>query len=304
MKGLVTKGIGGFYYIYAKDLKSNSVDGNKENTYRCRGKKSLKDKGLTLTVGDYIEFDLVEDGIDGDGSISKIYPRKNIFIRPPIANVDRFLIVSSCDHPKINFPLLDKFIITAEVNNTDPILCFNKCELLDEEEKAKIEKSYGKFYTIIFISCKENIGIDKLKTLIKQGEVLALAGASGVGKSTLINRLIPNANMETGKISEKSNRGKHTTRHVEMFPFGKGWIFDTPGFTSFNILEVEDMELSKYYPEIFEYSSQCKFDNCKHIKEPKCAVKDAVNEGLISKLRYNSYLQNIEELQRKDKYNG
>lgn len=308
MIGLVTKGIGGFYYIYSG-----------EKVYRCKGEKKIKDQKQVLMVGDKVEFQL-SDFKGSDGSIFKILTRKNSFIRPPISNVDIFLIFASSKNPNINWNLLDKFIIMAEMNEVVPVLCFSKMDIADEDFKEKVLDIYGKNYDIIFLNknynenkAEEDKGsnlreepydkdeLDKLKTIIKD-KTAALAGPSGVGKSTLLNRIIPFAKAQTGEIGKKSSKGKHTTRHAEMFRFGEGWIFDTPGFTSFNILECKGNELQKYYPEIAKFENHCKFNNCKHLSEPGCKVIEALKEEKISKSRYESYKNNLLEIERKVRY--
>lgn len=295
-EGTIIKGIGGFYYIYREG-----------DVYRAKGRGAIKNKGMTLMVGDRVEFEpaVLAEGREGDGTVERILKRRNSFIRPPIANVDVFIIVSALAKPKINYQLVDKFIIMAIKNNAMPVLCFNKKDLVTEEEIDEVKAVYGGENPTIFLSGKslscEDISI--LKGYIK-GRTVAFAGPSGVGKSTLINALLPKADIKTGDISRKTQRGKHTTRHVEIFPVENGgMIVDTPGFTSFDILEAEEDALDEYYPDIIKYKGQCRFDNCKHHKEPECAVVEAVNRGDIHPLRYKSYIDNLEEIRKKRKKN-
>ncbi len=288
MKGLIIKGIGGFYYVKT----ANGI-------FQAKGRGIFKKRGLTLAVGDQVDIEVLEDG---NAVINSVEERKNQFIRPPIVNVDNFVVVFAIKNPKPNFSIVDKFLIMAEQHGIQPIICVNKSDLADDEERKEIEAIYKDIYPVIFVSGKTGEGIDALKKEIGTHKI-AFAGPSGVGKSTITNKIIPEANMETGDISSKTNRGKHTTRHVEIFETAEGgMVFDTPGFTSFDILEADEAELMDYYPEIAELKGQCKFDNCFHLKEPLCRVREAVEEGKIHKVRYESYVANMEELKKKKKY--
>ncbi len=288
MKGLIIKGIGGFYYVKTA-----------EGVYQAKGRGIFKKDGITLAVGDYVDLEVLPDG---DGVINSIEERKNHFIRPPIANVDCFIVVFAAAKPKPNFTVIDKFLIMAEQNGIDPILCINKSDLVSEDALKEIQSIYEPVYPVITASGKTGMGIDQLLRHI-EGRKVAFAGPSGVGKSTITNMIVPEANMETGTVSQKTARGRHTTRHVEIFEaLGGGLVFDTPGFTSFDILEAEEDDLADYYPEIAAYKGQCKFDNCRHKSEPGCRVLEAVREGRIHKVRYESYIMNLEEIRRRKKY--
>ncbi|MEG0923948.1 MAG: ribosome small subunit-dependent GTPase A [Anaerovoracaceae bacterium] len=288
MRGLIIKGIGGFYYV----LTDHGI-------IQTKGRGILKNKKITLAVGDFVNMEILDDG---DGVINSIEPRRNHFLRPPIANVDCFVVVLSATKPKPNFSIIDKFLIMAEMNDTEAIVCVNKCDLVTQEEKEEILSIYGEIYDTIFVSGKTGVGLDQLENHIS-GKKVAFAGPSGVGKSTIINRLIPEAMMETGEVSDKTKRGKHTTRHVEIFQLESGgMIFDTPGFTSFEILEAEEDDLMEYYPDIAKYKGMCKYDNCRHLKEPECKVIEAVTQGKIHQMRYSSYVANMEEIRNKKKY--
>lgn len=288
MKGLIMKGIGGFYYVKTAD-----------GIYQTRGRGIFKKQGVTLAVGDNVEIEILPDG---DGVINEILPRKNQFIRPPIVNVDCFVVIFAAKKPKPNFQVVDRFLIMAERCSMEAVICVNKCDLADEEELEQIKSVYGDIYPVLFVSGKTGQGIASLNTYIS-GKRAAFAGPSGVGKSTITNRIIPEANMETGSVSSKTSRGRHTTRHVEIFETEEGGlVFDTPGFTSFDILEAEEDELAGCYPEFAPYLGQCRFDNCRHRKEPDCAVRRAVEEGSISRIRYESYLANLEEISSRKKY--
>lgn len=287
MKGLIVKGIGGFYYVKTE-----------EGVIQTRGRGIFKKNGTTLMVGDNVDIEILADG---DGVINTIEKRKNVFERPPIANVDTFVIVFSVTKPKPNFDVIDKFLIMAENNNVEAILCMNKCDLGSVSVQSEIISRYEKSYPVIAVSGKTGKGMDRLLRSI-EGKRSALAGPSGVGKSTITNMIIPEAAMETGNISQKTSRGKHTTRHVEIFqlPYG-GMIYDTPGFTSFDITGVSCEDLDSLYPEIEALRGNCRFDDCRHLKEPDCAVRKAVEDGSLERARYESYVRNFEELKEKNR---
>lgn len=288
MRGLIIKGIGGFYYVKTA-----------EGVFQAKGRGIFKKEGITLAVGDVVDIEVLDDG---DAVINSIEARKNQFIRPPIANIDRFIVVFAATKPKPNFSIIDKFLIMAEQHHIEPVICVNKCDLAKPAAIEEIKAIYGGIYPIVFVSAATGDGIDALMPYI-QGNRVAFAGPSGVGKSTITNRIIPEANMETGNVSKKTARGKHTTRHVEIFEAeGGGFVFDTPGFTSFEILEAEEDNLSDFYPDLLKFKGQCRFDNCRHIKEPECCVRDAVDRGEIHPLRYASYLANMEEIKKRKKY--
>lgn len=289
MDGLIVKGIGGFYYV--KD--------NSGNVTQCRARGSFKNEGITPCVGDEVRFEILEDK---DGIVEEIYPRKNIFIRPPISNVDLIVIVIAATKPKPNMFIIDRFLVMAEKSNTDILLCINKVDGAKPKEIEKLKEIYGNIYDMVFTSGVTSEGTEELKEHLK-GKKTAFAGPSGVGKSTLINSLQPGFNLETGTISSKTKRGRHTTRHVEIFDmdFG-GMIYDTPGFTSFDILEASEDELQLFYPEIAKYKGQCKYDDCMHLKEPECKVIEALQRGEIHSSRYNSYKEQIEEIRNRKKY--
>ena len=298
MKGLIIKGIGGFYYVKTD-----------EGLFECKGRGSFKNKGIKLQVGDLVDISEVDlsaearkRGMDHEGVIESVYDRKNEFIRPPIVNVDTFAVTFAAKDPEPTFSLIDKFLVMAEMNDVEAILVMNKCDLADEKTRADYREIYEGLYDMTEVSAETGEGLDVLEEKIR-GKTIAFAGPSGVGKSTIINALIPQAEMETGEISKKTLRGRHTTRHVEIFETkGGGLVYDTPGFTSFEIMEAEEDDLMNYYPEFEKYRGKCYYDNCRHLKEPDCAVRDAVRAGEISKVRYLSYKSNMAEIKEKRKY--
>ncbi|MCQ2547923.1 MAG: ribosome small subunit-dependent GTPase A [Clostridia bacterium] len=293
---VVIKGIGGFYYV----LHEGEI-------IECKGKGAIKNQGILLKVGDRVELSFEDEHTP---TISKVLDRKNEFIRPPIANVDGLIIFMALDAPKPNFDLVDKLLIMAESNDLETLIIINKCELDNQEDLSFIKEAYEPYYKVIYTQKlfdeEENEGaIDEIKSFIKDKKV-ALAGSSGVGKSTLINRLKEDVSVETGNISEKNNRGRHTTRHVEIFTIDNGgMVYDTPGFSSFDIEAVGDIlakDLIKYYIDLEPYAKLCKFKDCSHIKEKDCMLRDAVRTGKVSKKRYLSYKSNYLNMIENEKY--
>lgn len=296
MQGLILKGIGGFYYVKTE-----------EGIVEAKGRGIFKKDSNKLAVGDMVELELLDEepeteGIGLKGIINDILPRKNSFIRPPIVNVDTFVITFAAKDPEPNFVLIDKFLIMAEMNDVEAIIVINKCDLADEDTVKEYRNIYDKVYKVIEVSSVNNQGLDELRKAIS-GKRASFAGPSGVGKSTIINSLIPDAEMETGNVSEKTKRGKHTTRHVEIFEAeGGGLVYDTPGFTSFEIMEADESNLQDFYPEIEKYKGKCYYDNCKHLKEPDCMVKAMVKAGEINRKRYESYKFILDEIKNSKKY--
>ena len=281
MLGLIVKGIAGFYYVR-----------NESSVYQCKARGIFKKESITPAVGDHVEFDAIDAE---EGVINTILPRRNHFIRPHIANVDCFLIVLAAAQPKPNLLILDKFLVTAEKADTPAVICINKIDLSTGAILRTIESIYAGIYPVIKVSCITGAGFDLIPEYIKDRKV-ALAGPSGVGKSTMINKLQSSLNLETGSVSAKTKRGRHITRHVELFEtdFG-GIIFDTPGFTSFDAFGAEAEELSECFPEMAEYMGKCRFDDCRHLREPGCAVLDAVEGRKIAASRYESYMKQMTE---------
>lgn len=288
MRGIIVKGIAGFYYVKVG-----------EQIYQCKARGIFKKDGIVPYVGDEVNIELIDDG---DAMINQIFPRKNIFSRPPIANVDCFVIVAAAAEPEPNFEVIDRFLVMAEKNHTDIVLCINKIDLVSQDKLRNIKEIYEDIYPMACLSGNSGVGIAGLTELLKDKKC-ALAGPSGAGKSTILNRLQSGLSVETGGISQKTKRGKHTTRHVEIFEmdFG-GMIFDTPGFTSFDILEADEDELHFLYPEIAKRVGGCRYDNCRHIKEPQCKIREAAESGEIHESRYRSYASQYKEIHERKKY--
>lgn len=292
MQGKIIKGIAGFYYVH--------VEGH--GVYECKAKGIFRKDHVKPLVGD----DVIVDVLDEEemlGNIRQILPRRSALVRPAVANVDQALIIFAIVKPNPNFNLLDRFLIRMERQKLPTIICFNKQDIASAQEKEALRHSYETCgYKVLFMSALENEGIEEVRKLLT-GKTTTVAGPSGVGKSSLINKLAPTANMETGDISVKIERGKHTTRHSEIIALGKGtYIVDTPGFTSLEISEITKEELGQYYPEFVQYEPYCKFSGCAHINEPSCGVKDAVAEGRISKVRYDNYKTLYQELKELKRY--
>ncbi|MGN0513188.1 MAG: ribosome small subunit-dependent GTPase A [Lachnospiraceae bacterium] len=292
MTGKIIKGIAGFYYVY------------KEGTglYECKAKGNFRNKKIKPLVGDNVEFDVIDEE-KLLGNIVDILPRSNSLLRPEVANVDQAVIIFAVSEPQPNFNLLTRFLIRMEMEHVDTIICFNKDELVTDEEKERLRDIYaGSGYRIVFTSTYENHGIDELRKMML-GKTTVLAGPSGVGKSSTINMIYPHALMETGTISDKIKRGRHTTRHSELFHVQNDtFILDTPGFTSLYLDEFEKEELRFYFNEFSEYEGKCRFNGCLHVNEPDCAVKKAVLDGKINKIRYENYLEIFDELKNIRRY--
>lgn len=288
IKGKILKGVGSFYTVYSyKDKK----------TYTLKARGIFRKKKIKPVIGDEVIFSYSSDD---DGSIDEILPRKNELIRPSISNIDNIIIVCSIKHPDISYLVLDKMIINSTLKNTNLTVCFNKADLASEKEKEDILDIYKDAgINIIFTSNVTMEGIDKVKEILK-GRVTTFMGVSAAGKSSLINSVYRGYDLETGIISEKIKRGKHTTRHCELFLEHNDTFFaDTPGFSSLDVFDVKKEDLSCYYNEFSHYSG-CKYINCVHINEPNCEIKKAVEENKINKIRYNNYLKIYNQLKEKE----
>lgn len=292
MTGKIIKGIGGFYYVVCE----NSI------TYECKAKGVFRNRKIKPLVGDNVEIEILDEE-KNLGNIEDILPRFNWLNRPAVANVDQTVIIFAVSAPAPNFNLLDRFLINMEQHEVPTVICFNKVDLEGFRQSEDICRSYTKSgYEVLFISAESGYGIDVLEAVIK-GKTTVFAGPSGVGKSSTLNSLFPDANVQTGGLSEKIQRGKHTTRHSElMFVDDDTYIMDTPGFSSLYTEGIEAEDLKLYFPEIAAYTGTCKFNMCNHISEPGCLVKKAVSDGRISKMRYDDYVMIYNELKEKRKW--
>ena len=285
MRGRILKGIAGFYYVETIDLK----------VYECKAKGIFRKSGIKPIVGDNVEIEIIDED-NRQGNLTDILPRKNCLYRPPVANVDQAVILFAIVKPDPNYNLLDRFLIMMRQQNLPVIICFNKQDIATKEEQKELHDAYEKCgYNVLFVSVKEERGLDELKALLK-GKTSTLAGPSGVGKSSLLNKLVPDADMQIGELSRKIDRGKNTTRHSELFyvkELSEGgedtFIIDTPGFTSLELRDVTADELMGYYPEFEQFEPSCRFGGCSHIAEPDCGVKAALEAGELSNVRYDNY---------------
>lgn len=291
MHGKIVKGIAGFYYVH--------VAGGE--IYECKAKGIFRKENLKPLVGDDVTIEIT-DAKACEGNIMEIHPRRNVLIRPAVANIDQALLIFSVARPEPNYNLSDRFLIMMGRQGIGCILCFNKKDIATPEECARIEDIYRKSgCRILFVSALRNEGIEELRGLLA-GKTTTVAGPSGVGKSSIVNCLQKDREMETGDISEKIARGKHTTRHSELISVSEDtYIMDTPGFSSLSLFETKSEELKQFYPEFAPYEAQCRFQTCAHIHEPVCGVKQALEQGDISSVRYHNYVTFYEELREKEK---
>ena len=292
MQGKIIKGIAGFYYIYAED----------GNIYECKAKGIFRKDNFKPLVGDNVEITVLNEE-EKEGSVTSILPRRNSLIRPAVANVDQAFLIFAMENPKPNFLLLDRFLIMMEQQGIPVVICFNKKDVGEKEEMEKLYEIYtGCGYRVVLSSTYEGEGMDEIHEILK-GKTTVVAGPSGVGKSSITNCMQGEVQMETGEISKKLKRGKHTTRHSQVIPVEKNtFLVDTPGFSSLYLIDMKEEELRDYFPEFVMYEPQCRFQGCMHIHEPGCAVKKALSEGKISQQRYDNYLALYEELKEKRRY--
>ncbi len=290
--GKIIKGIAGFYYVHVEQ----------EGVYECRAKGIFRKSGEKPLVGDNVRIEILSRD-EMEGNLVEILPRKNVLIRPAVSNVDQALVIFAAAKPKPNFNLLDRFLVMMAWQDVDTVICFNKKDIASQEEETELRRIYsGAKSRVLFTSAREEEGIEEIREILK-GKTTTVAGPSGVGKSSLINLLVPEAKMETGEISHKIDRGRHTTRHSELFYVeADTYIMDTPGFSSLILPDMEKEDLKDCFAEFKDYEDGCRFKGCMHLNEPDCAVKKAVEEGQISLRRYTSYQELFEELKNRRKY--
>jgi ribosome biogenesis GTPase len=292
MQGKIVKGIAGFYYVHVTDC----------GVYECKAKGIFRNKNIKPLVGDNVEIDIIDE-VDFKGNIVDILPRNNELIRPAVANIDQSLVVFASLSPAPNFNLLSRFLCMMEYNEIPTVICFNKTDQIEDDKLQEIVKNFeGAGCRILMTSTVTGQGLSELREVL-EGKTTALAGPSGVGKSSMLNAVYPDADVKTGEISEKINRGKHTTRHTEIFHIeGSTYVMDTPGFTSLDYSVLEDKELRFYFNEFSEHEGQCRFNGCVHVNEPGCSVKEALEKKEINSIRYDIYLEMYNEIKGKRKY--
>ena len=296
MQGKIIKGIAGFYYVHVEE----------KGIYECKAKGIFRKDNTKPLVGDDVEMEVLSEE-EMTGNIVQILPRRSELIRPAVANVDQAVIIFAITKPSPNLNLLDRFLVMMQTQNLPCIICFNKLDIASTEEQEWLRSIYEPCgYEVLFVSAKEAANqpesLETLKEVLK-GKTTTVAGPSGVGKSSLINSLQTDVCMETGEISTKIERGKHTTRHSQLIALASNtYIMDTPGFSSLGLFDMEKEDLQQYYPEFAEYEVECKFGGCSHISEPVCGIKEAVKAGRISKERYENYKLLYEELKSKKKF--
>ncbi|TVY08749.1 ribosome small subunit-dependent GTPase A [Paenibacillus cremeus] len=298
--GLIVKALSGYYYVL-------SEDGQSTDSIQCRARGIFKKRGISPLVGDRVVYELTENG---EGTVDEILPRTVELIRPPIANVDLAVLVFSIDEPALNLPLLDKFLVHTESAGLETHICLTKHDLTKDvdgaesgestvslDEAIRLYESIG--YSLTVTSAKEGIGVTSVLDRLA-GRISVFAGQSGVGKSSLLNAMVPGLQLETNQISMKLGRGKHTTRHVELIRLQNGGVVaDTPGFSQLDFLQVDAEGLSACFREFAPYAEQCRFRGCLHLHEPDCKVREAQEEGQIAASRFASYLQFLGEIRDK-----
>ena len=287
LNGKIIKGIGGFYYVDTEN-----------GLYECRARGIFRKDKITPLVGDRVAISVVDEE-NKKGVVEEIEKRDTELVRPPIANVDKALIVFAIKNPAPNLSLLDRFIVLAEKENLEIVIILTKVDLDDGSLLKEIQDIYElSGYKVIPVSNKSKMNIEQVKEELK-GNVVVFAGPSGVGKSSLLNEIDKNFKLQTGEVSDKIKRGKHTTRHAELLKLEcGGMVADTPGFSSLTLDDIDETELKDYFIEFDEFND-CRFGSrCIHEKEPSCAVKDAVENGEIPKKRYDSYIQLLNEMRQ------
>lgn len=288
--GIIIKGIGGFYYVASED----------GGIVECKARGIFRKNGLTPLTGDKVNFSLT-DPAQRKGSIDQIKERSSILVRPAVANVDQMVAVIAAKSPEPDMMLLDKLLVTVEKKKIQAVICINKTDLDHDNISAQLCKTYTiAGYDVVKTNINETEGFNELRSLLRN-HISVFAGQSGVGKSTLLNRVMNTMVMKTGELSDRLDRGKHTTRHAELIELsGGGYIVDTPGFSSFELAGIGYQELAQLYPEFCDYIMYCRFSGCSHISEPDCAVKKALEDQQIDCGRYQRYVELYQLLKLED----
>ena len=291
-EGKIVKALSGFYYVLSET-----------KVIQCRSRGVFRKNKVNPLVGDEVIFQ-AENNLEG--YILEVNERKNSIIRPPVANVDQAILVFSATEPNFSTALLDRFLVLIEFNQIRPIICITKIDLITEAEKQALEQVVEDYeragYEVILTSSVTDEGLEVLTPFLN-GVITVFAGQSGVGKSSLLNAIRPDLELKTDQISNHLGRGEHTTRHVELIPIGDGLVADTPGFSSLEFTDIEQEDLNNYFPEIRKLSEACKFRGCLHLAEPKCAVKNGLENGEVPSYRYQHYKEFLEEIKdRKPRY--
>ncbi|MDO5445370.1 MAG: ribosome small subunit-dependent GTPase A [Eubacteriales bacterium] len=272
-EGTIIKAVSGFYYVYSGG-----------ELIECKARGAFRHSGETPLVGDRVEFE--------KGTVTRLLPRSNSFIRPAVANIDTMVFIACAAKPVTDPFLIDRVSVIAAKADCDLIVVLNKCDLAPADTLFEIYSHSG--FPTVLTSAETGAGIEELRTLLR-GRICAFTGNSGAGKSSIINRLIPDAHIETADISDKLGRGKHTTRHVEFYPMdSESFIADTPGFASFEVSMIADItceELPELFSDFGPYLGGCRFNDCRHLSEPDCAVTEAVSSGKLQKTRHDSYVR-------------
>ena len=279
MIGKIIKLLSGVYWVQTP-----------EGIYQCIAKGSFRKKGISPVPGDVVNISVQ---MDGSGRIEEICPRKNYLIRPNVANVDVLCYISSYSKPTPFQFTIDKMLVIAKFNGVEPVLVFNKIDMDDEDHVGVLAELYKKLgYSVFLVSAETGEGIEELREALR-AKIVVFAGNTGVGKSSIINRLFPQLNLKTGEISDKLGRGRHTTRHIELFPVNNGLFADTPGFGALELegYPIKTEELHHYFPEFEQFYDECDFPDCSHINERNCGILKALETGEISSKRYESYVQ-------------
>lgn len=292
MQGKIVKGIAGSYDVYTQE----------KGLLDCKPKGIFRKDGVKPLPGDDVQVSLLDEE-KKTGVITRVMPRKNELIRPTVANIDQALVIFAAERPAPNFNLLDRFLVMMQVQHIPAVICFNKTDAATEEALRTCREIYeATGYRMLFTSAYTGEGIEDVRACL-QGKTTTVAGPSGVGKSSIINLLQGETQMETGAISERIARGKHTTRHTQLLPIdGETFILDTPGFGSLEAPQIEAGEVWRQFPEFVPYEPYCRFRGCMHLKEPDCGIRQALAEGKISPVRYEDYGLLVEEINNRRKY--